>query len=363
MRIERLRVSCLRRFAQAEIALSPRLNVIAGANAAGKTSLLEAVYICCRGQSFRARKLEEAIQEQQAAASVVLQIRERSDSVPVSWTAGFRRGELLVQRLSQPATRREQALALPLVLVDRQLHKVFEDAPVYRRRYLDWGLFYVEQSFYEHWRRYERALSQRNAGLRSRASDAAIQVWDRELANSGEALHQLRKVHTQQLQTQARIWSGRLLGSDRFSLELRPGWDETQPLAEHLAEHLARDRQLGYTVSGPHRAELRVRYEEHDARSFVSRGQQKMLAVAMALAQAALVAESIGEYPLFLLDDIEAELSLDWQQKLVAALLEYPGQSLATSLEWRDALAPEGAVPQRDFAVFHVEHGQVSPRL
>lgn len=362
MRIDSLRVSFFRRFVQAEQTLHPRLNVFVGPNAAGKTSLLEAVYVACRGQSFRARKLEEAIQDTQSAANVSLQIAEQLESPLVSWSAGFQRGELQVLRLGQAVTRREQAAALPLVLVDRQLHRVFEDAPIYRRRYVDWGLFYVEQSFYGQWRRYERALAQRNAALRSKAGVTAIQVWDVELAASGSALHALRLAHCEQLQRQARHWIQQLLNSERFTLELRPGWDQSQPLAVYLAANLERDRALGYTVGGPHRAELRVRFEEHEARSFVSRGQQKMLAVAMTLAQASLVAEVTTQFPVFLLDDIEAELSIEWQRKLVAALMNYPGQSLATSLEWKDSLAPKSAIPPKDFAVFHVEHGRISPR-
>ena len=361
MRIDHLRITQLRRFGEAACVLHPRLTVFAGANAAGKTTVLEALFIACRGQSFRARKLEEAIQQPHSTASVVLQVEELAGSAAVQWSAGFQRGEVLVQRLGQPVTRREQAQALPLVLVDRQLHKVFEDAPIYRRRYVDWGLFYVEQSFFEHWRRYERALSQRNAGFRTGASTAAIQAWDVELAQHGSALHALRLAHTEALQTQARIWLGRLLGTERFSLELRAGWEQSQPLAEYLAGNLARDRQLGYTVGGPHRAELRVRFEEQEARSFVSRGQQKMLAVAMALAQASLVAEATGQHPVFLLDDIEAELSLDWQARLVSTLLQYPGQSLVSSLEWRAELAPAGAVPNQDYSLFHVEHGALIP--
>lgn len=361
MRIEHLRITRLRRLTEGECRPHPRLSVFAGPNAAGKTTVLEAIFIACRGQSFRARKLEEAIQQPQATASVVMQVQELAGSASVGWSAGFQRGELLVQRLGQPVTRREQAQALPVVLVDRQLHRVFEDAPLYRRRYLDWGLFYVEQDFFHHWRRYERALEQRNAGLRTGAANAAIEAWDTELAIHGTALHGLRLAHSTALQGQARHWLGLLLGTDRFTLELRAGWEQPQPLADYLAENLARDRRLGFTVGGPHRAELRVRFEDQEARSFVSRGQQKLLAVAMALAQASLVAEVTGQEPVFLLDDIEAELSLDWQARLVSTLLQYPGQSLVSSLEWKANLAPAGAVLNRDYGLFHVEHGTLIP--
>jgi DNA replication and repair protein RecF len=128
-----------------------------------------------------------------------------------------------------------------------------------------------------------------------------------------------------------------------------------------LAEGYEGDRKMGFTHAGPHRAELRVRFEQRDARAFVSRGQQKLLAVAMALAQAELVAEITGQAPILLLDDLEAELATEWQQRLLKALLQYPGQSLVTSLEWRDDLLGAGT-RHGDHAVFHVEQGQVVPR-
>jgi DNA replication and repair protein RecF len=152
-----------------------------------------------------------------------------------------------------------------------------------------------------------------------------------------------------------------LLETDQFSFQLTAGWNEAAGLATSLADGWDGDRKMGFTHAGPHRAELKVRFEQREARAFVSRGQQKLLAVAMALAQAELVHQTTGKAPALLLDDLEAELATDWQQRLLKALLQYPGQSLVTSLEWRVDLLPAGT-KSGDYAVFHVEQGQVTPR-
>ena len=357
MRITRVAAESLRSFEHLGFDPHPHLNVIRGANAAGKTTVLEAVYLGARAGSFRARRLDEVVRERQAATKVSLGIRsDFGDAPPTHWSVTCKRGEAEVSRLDQTATRRELAEAIPVALVDRQLHRVFEEGPVYRRRFLDWGLFYVEHSFFGLWRRYERALRQRNQALRQKLPVRQIQVWDQELVVSGEALQSLRQGHLQQLQAEAGRWLELLLEMDRFRLQLVAGWDETKGLQSALDAGLEGDRRMGYTYAGPHRAELRLRFEGREARSHVSRGQQKMLAAAMVLSQASLVGRHRQEQPVVLLDDLEAELSRDWQLRLLAALRDYPGQSLVTSLEWR--VAPD--VPgfgRGDYRLFHVEQG------
>ncbi len=363
MKITRLAAEAFRRFERAEFVPHPHLSVLHGANASGKTSLLEAIYLGARASSFRARRLDEVIfdgAEKKLLASASLWISDDAKSPSTRWTVAIQRSEVSIRRLSEASNRRELAQAIPVVLVDRQLHRVFEEGPVYRRRYLDWGLFYVEPSFFDLWRRHERALRQRNQALRTRAPRSEVEIWNPEFIATGEALHRLRLKHTQQLELAAKTWVAELLQTQQFGFQLSSGWNDSLGLAGALAEGFEGDRKMGYTHAGPHRAELRVRFQEREARAFVSRGQQKLLAVAMALAQAQLVAEATGRAPIILLDDLEAELATEWQQRLIAALLRYPGQSLVTSLEWRDALATPAS--RNDYTVFHVEHGLVTPQ-
>ncbi|MDO9452647.1 MAG: DNA replication and repair protein RecF [Stagnimonas sp.] len=362
MKITRLTAESFRRFEHAGFEPHPHLTVLHGANASGKTSLLEAAYFGARATSFRARRLDEVVLEKQQAASVSLWIAHDPKNPATQWTTAIQNGEVTIRRLTEASNRRELAQAIPVVLVDRQLHRVFEEGPVYRRRYLDWGLFYVEPSFFTLWRRHERALRQRNQALRQRAPKAEVEVWNPEFIATANALHQLRLAHVKVLEQSARRWVAELLQNEHFSFALSSGWNEQLGLEGALAEGYEGDRKMGFTHAGPHRAELRVRFEQREARAFVSRGQQKLLAVAMALAQAQLVAEITGQAPIILLDDLEAELATEWQQRLLKALLQYPGQSLVTSLEWRDSLLPSGT-SANEYTVFHVEHGHVVPSM
>jgi DNA replication and repair protein RecF len=360
MRITRVAAESLRRFEQFRFDPHPGINILHGANAAGKTSVLEAVYLASRASSFRARRLEELIREGQTLARVQVALAEDGPGLvpPTSWSVAVQRGEVQVRRFAEVSSRKELAEAAPVALVDRQLHRVFEEGPVYRRRYLDWGLFYVEQSFFPLWRRYERALRQRNQALRQRLSPGQIAAWDPELVSAGEALQDLRREHLAVLEKEVQLWLGRLLGTDRIALQLAAGWDESLGLQSAISQGLSGDRKMGFTHAGPHRAELKLRFEQRDARSFVSRGQQKLLAVAMILAQASLVARARESSPVILLDDLEAELSQEWQKRLLATLAQYAGQSMVTSLEWRVGLMPVGNASTA-YRVFHVEHGNL----
>lgn len=354
MKITRITAERFRRFERVTLSPHSRMTVLHGANASGKTSLLEATYFGARAGSFRARRLAEIVQEGQGAARVLLSAQDDPQAPPTAWSTAIIGGEIEIRRMEEASHRRALAQALPVVLVDRQLHRVFEEGPIYRRRYLDWGLFYVEPSFIGLWQRHERALRQRNQALRQRAPRAEIEVWNPEFIATANALHRLRLTHVAALEVAAKRWVEELLETSAFDFQLTAGWNESLGLEAALTQGEEGDRKAGFTHAGPHRAELKVRFEQREARAFVSRGQQKLLAVAMALAQAELVQEKTGRTPAILLDDLEAELSLDWQRRLLKSLLQYPGQSLVTSLEWRAGLLPAGTSPD-DYAVFHVE--------
>jgi DNA replication and repair protein RecF len=242
-------------------------------------------------------------------------------------------------------------------------HRLLQEGPVYRRRYLDWGVFHVEHPFFPAWRRYQRALKQRNSALRAGAGRKEAEAWNAELVISGAEVHGCRERHLEHLRGHFGAAVAALLGPLDWSLELARGWAGDKPLEQALAEHYEQDARAGKTVPGPHRAELRLKLDGHSAKRQVSRGQQKLLIAALLLAQARLVLDRAGLGPVLLVDDFPAELGPPFPQALFGALLDYPGQCFVTSIELAPALARvhencAGNYP--DNSVFHVEHGSCS---
>src|SRR3982750_3186606 len=189
MPLAELRVENLRCIASAALEFSPQLNLIAGENGAGKTSVLEAIFLLGRGRSFRTRNNERLIRHGQPTLTVF----GRTDETPPH-SAGVevsREGT----RARIDATNAESLLALsgflPVQSIDPEIHKLIDQGPERRRRWLDWLVFHVEPSFGMHWTRYQRALKQRNAALRS--GDPGFAAWDALLVEHGETLTAQRR--------------------------------------------------------------------------------------------------------------------------------------------------------------------------
>lgn len=346
-----------RLFPAFELAPRPGVNLLLGPNAAGKTTLLEAVYALGRAKSFRGAPPEQA---GAAGSHWRLQGRLALDDRPdlqidLGWTP-----EGSVLRLDQAEAGVQDLVSCVAVQVlEPDSHRLLQDGPVYRRRYLDWGVFHVEHRFFPAWRRYQRALRQRNHALRAGAARKEVEAWNAELVASGTEVHDCREAHLAHLREGFGAAVGALLGDLHWTLELARGWTAGESLEAALAAHYEQDARQGKTVAGPHRAELKLKLAGRSAKRQVSRGQQKLLIAALLLAQAQRVRERAGLTPILLVDDFPAELGPPFQQALMTALLAYPGQSFVSSIERTPALSAAAENPARN-AMFHVEHGTVS---
>ena len=358
MLIRRLRLDAFRRFGSAEVEFQPGFNLITGDNGSGKTSLLEALHLLAHGRSFRGRVRDGLIRLGDAALQVYV---EWETGEGVAHRAGLRHGGSAWQaRLDGEEVRQLGTLceALAVVTFEPGSHALVDGTSEVRRRYLDWGMFHVEHGFMPEWRRYARALKQRNSLLRQGGGGSQLDAWEAELAQAGERLTQLREAYVASLQPHlARILPVLLPAAGEITLTLQPGWKRQElELADALLLGRDRDLALGHTSLGPHRADLRIALRDLPGREGLSRGQGKQLALALLLAQAAHLAEACGEWPVLQLDDLGSELDRQHQQRVLEVLAGSGAQVLVTGTE-----APAGlAVLARPVAMFHVEHGVVT---
>ena len=360
MNLAELRLGNLRCLAAAELALHPRLNLISGANGAGKTTLLEAVYLLGRGRSFRTRHNEQLIQHGADRFWVAGRLSLSSGDIPPGDPPIGRRLDLQCQRREGSAARidgqpigslAELSEVLPVQVVDPGIHRLIEEGPARRRRWLDWAVFHVEPGFVGQWQGYMRALRQRNAALRG-AGQGDPAPWEGELARLGEALTVARARVLDALQP---YWNEALAALDAVpaTLAFQPGWPREVALAVQLARQRERDRQRAHTGPGPHRCDVVLQIGGRPAREVISRGQQKVLGAAMTVALAHFVATIAGRAPTLLLDDPAAELDATHTDRLLRIATGLGGQSIVTALKPESLAA---AVPDR---TFHVEHGGV----
>lgn len=351
MPVALLRGENLRLYPRFEIQPHPTLNLIVGDNAAGKTTLLEALFVAGRGRSFRAPALNELCGARGATWTLFMDIAGPcAHRIGMGWSP-----DGLDARLDGHSEARLSDIvkAVPMQVLDPHAHRLLEEGPSYRRSFIDWGVFHVEHRFLETWRRYQRALRQRNGALKAQLDDRAVQAWDEELASSGEVLTTMRAAHLQRVAPGLSTWSERLLGTRDATYTWSRGWPADLGLKEVLALQFDQHRRLGTTVQGPHRAELRITLDQARVKGRASRGQQKMLVVAMVLAQAELLAASGACIPVLLLDDFGSELAAEFQGRLAAGLAAYPGQKFITAFE------PPAAFRGQEGELFHVEHGTI----
>jgi DNA replication and repair protein RecF len=348
MSLTALRLEDLRCLRQADLELDPGLNLVSGDNGSGKTSLLEAIYLLGRGRSFRTRHSEHLIRH--AASRFWVHGRtapEPGHSIGVECS---REDPMQIRVDRAPvASRSELSEIFPVQVIDPGIHRLVEDGPPQRRRWLDWAVFHVEPGFVRQWQGYTRALKQRNAALQSRTDETS---WDGELVRLGDLLTGGRSTLIESLQP---YWTSELknLGAVEATLGFFRGWSRDQSLGESLAAHRTSDRERGITSVGPHRFEVLLRLDGRPVREVVSRGQQKLLGVAMALSMARYIATVADRTPTLLLDDPAAELDLSRTEALLETVRGLGAQLIVTALHPQDRVL---GVPD---AVFHVEHGGV----
>lgn len=350
MSLIRLALRDFRCFAALELDLSPRANLFHGDNASGKTSLLEALFFLSRSRSFRTSKADHLARH--GSEGFLISAQSQGLVGPVALGVARHGGVLEARIGGAPAQGlAELAEKLPVQLFDSSAHQLIEGGPRHRRQFLDWGVFHVEPVFLEAWRRYQRALKQRNTLLRQGAQEALLKTFEPELAHAGMLLDETRRAYLARLEPVAVAWAGRLLGGLELRLRYRRGWGEGKTLAEALELNRPREREQGVTQTGPHRAEVVIEIQGEPAQQKISRGQQKVLVGALLLAQARFLHEATGRHCLLLLDDLAAELDAGHLSRFLDLAQETRTQVFLTSVEKSRLPAWEGA------AVFHVEQG------
>lgn len=331
-----------------------RKNLLFGRNGSGKTSLLEALGLLSMGKSFQAGKSRDLIQRGAEALEVSAALR----------FPGGRAAEVRVRKSGSGTCARwnsidvgaasELSSKLPMVVVTPESIDLVRAGPAVRRQVLDKTMFHVEPSFRSVFRDYQRAVSQRAALLRGAAKPRDFRYWHEAIAETAARLDSWRREACEWLGAalEALPWPSDL---PSIRLEYKRGWPEDAALSVLLDEALASDRQTGRMRYGPQRAEIRFVSDQGDVRHAFSRGQARVVATAVLLAQWQIIASASGVGPILLFDDLGAELARDYRTWVAERLAETAAQVFVTATE--RGLVDEGLIGA-DATVFHVEHGQ-----
>ncbi|MBV8974432.1 MAG: DNA replication/repair protein RecF [Alphaproteobacteria bacterium] len=352
MTVHELSLANVRCIEEAELEFGPGLTLIHGDNGSGKTSILEAIFLLGRGRSFRTRNSERLIRRGAEMLRVVGTVSGGSGD---RRTVGIevRAGSVAARLAGNPVeSLAELSQVFPVQIIEPGVHRLIEEGGHRRRRWMDWAVFHVEPYFADTWTRYTRAVRQRNAALRADPSHAS--VWDPEISRLGEEIARARGRSMEALQPHWEEAVAELSGLP-VQLHYLRGWGADLSLAEALRASEARDALRKMTHAGPHRADVSVRLLGRPAREVLSRGQQKLVAVAMTVAQLRLLQAQAGTMPTLLLDDPAAELDGEKLTRFIGQVKQLRSQLIMTSLSPGSRLF---GAPER---TFRVDQGRVQP--
>ena len=355
MHITRLNIQRVRNLETVALSGLQPFNVFYGQNGSGKTSILEAIHLLATGRSFRTHIPKNYIQNNTQDAIVFAQSATEKIGMQKQQS-----GEQLIKVNGDTvATQGQLAKILPLQHIDPLSTDIIDHGSKPRRQLLDWLMFHVEPEFYMAWQFYSRALKQRNSLLKTQRnlSLADLEPWNKMLSEYGEILHSQRLSIVEQWKTYLAEDLAQLLPNLNIQLEYSAGFHVEQGLLNDLVQFHQKDLDRRYTEYGPHRADLRLKTPLGDADVVLSRGQKKLLIMALKLSQIAML-HACNKETVVLLDDLTAELDLSAQQRLIERLSQLGSQVFITTLDHK-------SVQQHlqdlsiSYQLFNVDNGQV----
>lgn len=349
MILTEVKIHNFRNIISAHLSLNPRFNVITGPNGGGKTSILEAIHMLSCGHSFRSREVAPIISHGQNTLNVFARSQE-DGSISIQKSLSDATQIKLNNQFC--STTSQIAYALPCQVIYSDVFQIIDAGPSVRRGLLDWGLFHVKHDYFRLWKEYKRVLKQRNALLRSCALYKHFIPWDQQLNQLANDLDSLRNEYFIQWRDQFYQLITEL-AKISCSIEYYKGWDKRntgKELQVILEESFESDRNKLYTQNGPHQADLFLNGDQFKIKHSLSRGQQKMILIALKLAQGQLLDNDC----LYLFDDFCAELDTVHQTKLLEYFNYHRGQFVITNLQ---NIGMDNVYPLNSINLYEINNG------
>ncbi len=352
MALQSLLVQNLRIIEHLEISLAADANLFIGENGAGKTSVLEAIDVLSRSRSFRERRTSPLIRYQATDLVVSGKVATPGEVIHLGIQKTARQTVLHCNQ-EKVASISNHASYLPVLSMHPDSHQLIQGGGKHRRNFIDWSAFHVKHGFLQVWRDYNKCLKQRNQALRNQRSEQEVSVWSKQLSKLGEQTNIARSEIFQEIRPIFDKYSSKLLPECAIDIAYFKGWRDDTSLEEALVEVRAQELQAKTTRCGAHRADLKLTLNQQDAAATASRGQQKLIAASLLLAQIEHIQDISKQKCVVLLDDIRAELDQQHADALISALQTLGCQVCITAIE-------AGQIDLRgweDTKTFHVKQG------
>lgn len=320
MILDRITTQNFRNLAETEVEFHPQSNILVGRNGQGKTNLLEAIYFLATTKSFRTSRVASLFRF--AESNVFVSGILRRDGLARTLSVGLETGETKRRVLminGEKVTLPAYLNAMSVFAYSSARLEVIRGTPEERRRFLDRGIASVNPAYVEQLTRYTRVLKQRNALLAEialrRQAQGTLDAWDNELMVAANVVHRARAAYAADLaRTFTEIVASHGYHVRNVSMLYKPS------ATEELARHRRDELRARMTLVGPQRDAIEFLVDGRPAAEVLSGGEQKMIVLFLKFAKLELFRRRHDDAPLFLLDDVDAELDLEILQSLLANL-------------------------------------------
>lgn len=359
MNLNSVNIQNFRNLESVQLQFQPGLNILHGANAQGKTSILEALYLLGHLKSFRSARNEELIRQGHHTGRISARMTHQGTVRELALEIGPDGKKPTVDGKEARSAEAFFGWLRPILFSPEEI-SLIKGPPAGRRALVDRAIFQSDPSFLDRSQHYARVLKQRNCLLRDGAGPETLDPWSEALISSGARLRQDRRQYLQRLnprlsQTYGEICADQETASVVWDDEAQNLAGEQDRLRRELATVREREQRLGQTLVGPHRDDPMFLVDGRALKIFGSQGQQRSFILAFKTAQLLDLEEFVGAPAVFLLDDMTSELDRHRQGHFFRFLLARKGQIILTTTEIQPLLE-EGLVPD---CLYRVQDGRV----
>lgn len=311
MYIKKINLQNFRNYEQQEIILNKGINIFYGNNAQGKTNILESIFICAMGKSFRAKRDKELINlnEKQAKVEVEYEKKDRDGKIQINIDD---KKEIFINKIK--IKKLSELLGnINIVIFSPDDIELIKDGPQKRRRFLNMMISQLKPAYLYQLNLYNKTLEQRNNYLRQikyeNKPEEMLEIWDKKLAEHAAEIYTYRRKYVEKLKEKIKIIHKNITGGEEdIKIEYFSDCSEEKKYFEQLQKNRKIDIIKGYTSKGIHRDDFVTKINEKEVNIYGSQGQQRTVILSLKLAELYVVKEEIGEDPILLLDDFMSEL-------------------------------------------------------
>lgn len=313
MYIEKIKLDNFRNYKKQEILLNKNINVFYGENAQGKTNIIESIFICALGKSFRAKKEKELIQFNQKEASIQINYQKKDREGEILYKIGNKK-EIKINKIN--IKKMSELLGnLNIVLFSPEDINIVKDGPSNRRKFMNMMISQLRPNYIYQYNLYLKVLEQKNNYLKKikeeniKIDENLLDIYDEKLSETAERVYKYRNEFIQKIKEKInKIHCKITEEKEEIKLKYISDCEDKEKFFKNLKENRIKDIERGFTSRGIQRDDIYFFINTKKVDIYGSQGQQRTLILSLKLTELEIIKEEIGEYPILLLDDFMSEL-------------------------------------------------------